>query len=339
MPIGAERQKIYERLEGLVGNTPLYEIKNIDIPNNCRIFCKEENKNPTGSHYDRFWVEFLRYYEQTHSVHFDLPMVETSTGNSGASFAWVCRALGYTDYRVVIPKDMPDARKAQIRSYGAHIHESPEKQYVGGLIREFQNYIRELREEYHRNVMIPNHALEGDESIATMKNIANEIIDELSTRGIDRINYFVSALGNGLSTKGMGSVFKERFDKLVLVGMEPAESPTVYLRRHTDVKRPDNYGETHGLIGTGPGDTNVSFPIMESYVDKIDDFVLVEKKDWEDVSVKLADYEGKFVGHTSAACVYAALQIAEKAPRNSIIVTVFYDSAWKYLNYIDHNNS
>jgi cysteine synthase A len=114
-----------------VGDTPLYEIKSIrgkEEYNGCRIFCKEEYRNPTGSHYDRFWVEFFRSLELNRTINegnIGNPIVETSTGNSGASFAWICRELGYKDYRVVIPADMPDTRKKQIESYGAKVHVSP----------------------------------------------------------------------------------------------------------------------------------------------------------------------------------------------------------------------
>ena len=210
MAIPAERNNTYKRLAKLVGNTPLYEIKNIKIPNNCRIFCKEENMNPTGSHYDRFWVEFLKYYEENErTINLNIPIVETSTGNSGASFAWVCRALGFKNYHVVIPKDMPYSRRKQIESYGAKIHYSPENEYVGGLINEFQNYVHKLKKDLsskngHVKIQTPNHAKNGAHSIKSMENIAMEIIEELSNvHKIQKVDYFVSALGNGLTTKGM----------------------------------------------------------------------------------------------------------------------------------------
>ena len=65
-------------------------------------------------------------------------IIETSTGNSGASFAWACRALGFMDYHVVIPEDMPSARIEQIRSLGAKTILSPSGEYVRGLIDKFR---------------------------------------------------------------------------------------------------------------------------------------------------------------------------------------------------------
>jgi len=329
--LSQDREDIFDRLSKLVGSTPIYEIKNIEIANECRIFCKEENLNPTGSHYDRFWVDYLRWYEIQEQYKPELPIVETSTGNSGASFAWVCRALGYPDYRIVIPADMPYARKQQIRSYGATLRESPKGQYVKGLIDEFKKYLKELKVELgvDKNPT-PNHDLAGEACLGTMEVIATEIIEKLKSKRVYHIDYFVSALGNGLSTKGIGNVLKSRC-KSIIVGMEPTEAPTVYYKRNVSETKPSTYGSTHGLIGTGPGDTGFPFPIMDSYVDQIDQFLLVQETDWQKTSIKLADYEGKFVGHTSAACVFAALEIAKKAQKKSIIVTIFYDSDWKYL--------
>lgn len=325
-------QEVYERLSNVVGNTSLYEIKNIEIPNKCRIFCKEENTNPTGSHYDRFWVDYMQWFEyEKCRGHIDpkVPIVETSTGNSGASFAWICQALGFEDYRVVIPKDMPIARINQIRSYGAQTHFSPEGEYIQGLIDEFRKYKEELRSEYGY-VYLPDHSNHGDKCLNSMGNIANEMIEQLSNNGIAKADYFVSALGNGLTTKGIGQVLKRKYKKLKIVGMEPDESPTIYLEaKH--LQKPQTYGRTHGLIGTGPGNSNFLFPIINSYKDQINIFTQVKENDWKNTLKQLTTLEGKIVGHTSAACVYTALNIAKEAEEGSIILTVFYDSEWKYL--------
>lgn len=325
-------QEIYKRLGKVVGNTPLYELENIEIPNKCRIFCKEENTNPTGSHYDRFWVDYMQWFEYEKCrghIDPDLPIVETSTGNSGASFAWICQALGFKNYRVVIPKDMPSARINQIKSYGAKIHFSPEGKYIQGLIDEFRKYKERLRAEYE-HVYLPDHSNYGDMGLKSMGNIADEMIEQLSSKGITQANYFISALGNGLTTKGIGQVLKRKYKKLQIVGMEPDESPTIYLEtKH--LEKPITYGKTHGLIGTGPGNSNFLFPIINSYKDQINIFRQVKENDWKKTLKELSILEGKNVGHTSAACVYTAINVAKEADLGSIILTVFYDSDWKYL--------
>jgi cysteine synthase A len=340
----SSREKLFEYLSGLVGNTPLYEIKSIkDNPdfNGCRIFCKEEYKNPTGSHYDRFWVEFFRILENMNHINDNNknnPIIETSTGNSGASFAWVCRALGYTDYRVVIPKDMPDMRKRQIKSYGAKIRESPEKQYIRGLVEEFKKYCTEVRKKTKRVIIRPNHATNGQRGQVSMEKIAHEIINDLNQLNVHRVDYHISALGNGIATSGVAKVFKEKFNTQI-IGIEPEECPTFFYTKK-NMERPKSIEYTHKLYGTGSGDSGYEFPILNDCLSDIDVIELVSEDEWRGTMLQLQDLEGKFVGHTSAACFHEACKIAKKEENNNkIIVIIFYDADWKYFkNYHSDEN-
>ena len=47
---------IVRSVQELIGNTPVIEITNIPIPNNCRIFAKLEYLNPGGSVKDRLFI-------------------------------------------------------------------------------------------------------------------------------------------------------------------------------------------------------------------------------------------------------------------------------------------
>lgn len=332
-----EREQLFNHLESLVGETPLYEIKSIkNNPqfNGCRIFCKEEYKNPTGSHYDRFWVEFFRALEENGTIDFenlDNHIVETSTGNSGASFAWICRALGYPKYHVVIPADMPDMRKRQIKDCDAIICESPEKQYIRGLVREFTKRCAKIRRLTGQEPIMPNHATDGTAGLHSMEKIAHEIIAELK-KGNIRVDFHVTALGNGIATSGVSKVLKKEYGTKI-IGVEPKECPTFYHTKRKE-KRPKNDEFTHRLYGTGSGDSGYDFPILDSYLDDIDDISLVSEKEWAEAMLRLQDCEGKFVGHTSAACFVEACKIA-KANRKKNIVIIFYDADWKYFeNYV-----
>jgi cysteine synthase A len=331
--ISDERKAIYERIEGKVGNTPLYQIKNIEVPNGCKIFCKEEYRNPTGSHYDRFWVKFLRHCEEQGTINTNMTIVETSTGNSGASFAWMCRALKYEDYHMLIPADMPPARIQQIKEYGAEIHPTTEKEYVAGMIKSVTPYVRKLKKNAKdkKSVVFLNHSDVGGDCICSLEKAGYEIVSQIyDVYKESKIDFFVSALGNGLTTKGIGSVLKEKFNTKI-IGVEPEESPTIWLKKNPDANIPITMGKTHGLIGTGPGITNFAFKIMDSFYEQIDDFCLVDKVSWELRKKELDDVECISVGNTSAACLHAALELAsDEKNAGANIVIIFYDSGWKY---------
>lgn len=336
MPIirGSEREKIYNQVAKCIVETPLYKISNIEVPNGCQIFCKEEYLNPTGSHYDRFWIDYLYKEEDRNFLSITDTLIETSTGNSGASFAWACRALGFKDYHVVIPEDMPSARIEQIRNLGAKVILSPSGEYVKGLLKKLKSYYIEVKRNSTNpdTIKLPNHSYFGETSINSLAKIAEESIDKLNSQyNVDRLDYFITALGNGLSTAGICERLKERYkDNIQFVGIEAADSPTVYITKHPEMKLPTTIGKTHGLIGTSPGMDPTKFPIMYSYSSKLDRIDLVEEENWINAGLQLENFEGKFVGHTSAASFYKAMEIAQNESNKNILI-MFYDPAWKYF--------
>lgn len=325
-----ERRKVFESLERKIGNTPLVEVKNIKIPNNNRIFIKEEYKNPTASHYDRYWIRYMKVLEERGELSLDMnrPLLETSTGNSGASFAWICQELGYK-CEVVIPKDIPSARIQQITKYGATIIFSPEKLYVSGLIREFKRQLVKNRDKY----IILNHANDEKDGVFAMYDLGVEITKDLKKYSDAKIDYFISALGNGLTTRWISTALKD-LHQTSIIGVEPYESPTIFPelfpeRYDNDYHTKSN--QTHGLIGSSPGKTGFEFPNMRKSLNLLDDIYLVKEDEWKSRLKELHNEENQFIGNTSAACFDAAMRLAN-ATNNKIILVIFYDPAWKYTD-------
>ena len=346
MALTTERKKKYDELEERVGNTPLIEItadSRFNVPRGNRIFAKKEYCNPTGSHYDRYWVRLLRVLEEKDDIDPRLssfPLLETSTGNSGAAFAWTCRELGYP-CEVFIPGDMPAARIKQIQYYQAKVTYSPKEEYVAGLIGYFREYIKEHPREY----MITNHANDQKDGVSAIYELGKEIICDLEKMNVSSIDCFVSALGNGLTTRFIEQAFNDKYSgKTVLYGMEPYESPTVYQNifpeKYRSIFHDVKPSGKHDLIGTGPGKTDFAFPNMQKVIEsgKIKDIFLEKSDDWKRRQRELVEYLNENVGHTSAACLDAAIRLVEENPRmrNKNIVIIFYDADWKYSDDFPH---
>jgi cysteine synthase A len=330
-----KREDLYRRLALNIGNTPLYEVKNIKIPNGNRIFAKEEFLNPTGSHYDRVFWNLLYSLERQGTVCPCQGLVETTSGNAGASFAWLCAALGYKA-TVIIPEDMPDARVAHIRSFGAHIIVSPKGEYVSGSIQSLHKYLKD-KKALGESDYCPNHA--GSEfSVVGMSQSGEEIVRDAPSAGIDKVDIYVSALGGGITVRGVGEVLQEKWPEMQIVGVEPFEAPEYYVRRFPE-RFESIYGETptrkpHGLLGIGRwGDDSYKFPHMEKMLARINDIILVKKEHWFEAALMLRNIEAKHVGRTSAASLWAALELAKEVEDKTLLV-LFYDPAWKYLNLI-----
>ncbi len=337
MALTPERKKKYDELEARVGRTPLIEIndRRFNIPRGNRIFAKKEYCSHTGSHYDRYWVKLLRIREEQDRIHPSqtFPLLETTTGNSGAAFAWACRELGYP-CEVFIPIDMPRARILQIEYYGAKVSYSPEHEYVRGLIRSFRERLKLKGNEY----VITDHATDQEDGVKAIYDLGNEIINDLGNMGVSSIDYFVSALGNGLTTRWIGQAFFDKFkDRTFIIGMEPYESPTVFQTVFPDrFKREylsSELNKEHELIGTGPGETGFAFPNMRAMTDnnKIKDIYLEKHNEWTFRDNQLSSFIGENVGHTSAACFDVAMKLANNGRvRDKNIVIIFYDAKWKY---------
>jgi cysteine synthase A len=327
-----ERQKLYKRLASTIGHTPLTELQSIAIPNNNKILAKEEYRNPTGSHYDRIILALLKGLECQGEFNENDVLTDTTTGNSGASFAWLCRALKF-DCEVIIPRDMPAARIAQIRSYGATIEYSESGRYVEGLIAHLQRRF----ENSTCKINLPDHAGNTEFPPAAMRALGEEIAEDLRTKGYSKADYFICALGNGASTY-VGEPLKAKL-KTKTIGFEPIESPTLFLRKYSKEIFRERYGveaelRSHELIGTGPGEVDFLFPLFDETLTDFADIQLVTQHEWEPMMEELADLEGQHVGRTSAASVCAALELAEHVSDSTILV-LFYDQAWKYLDLHD----
>ena len=323
-----ERTQLYDQLAEQTKNTNLYEVTGIEIPNNNRIFIKEEYLNPTGSHYDRFWVEYLRHLETIGKIRpgMDEEILETTSGNSGASLAWACQQLGYK-LRILIPENMPYARIAELKRFGAEVETTPKGKYIGGMIDAFREKLSQKRWS------LPNHAMHGDEGPALEKSfglLADEMIEE-----IGHVDYFVSACGNGLNTKGIGQTLKAKSGTKI-IGMEPETSHPVYSEKYGETQTPENCVSdgSHNLIGVGPGQTGFPFPIIHSFIGSIDEIRLITKEQWE-LAKRVLENEGKEVGNTTAACFYIAHLLSNEV-KNSTIVIVGYDQAWNYFDQMHY---
>jgi cysteine synthase len=333
-PLSPERQALYERLESQIGNTPLYELQHMEIANGCRIFCKGEHKNPTGSHYDRETLALLRGKEEDGVIvpgPKGLPLFETTTGSSGASLAWLCRVLGFR-CQIAIPGDMPGARIHQIESYGAEVIRAEKGMYIRGLVAQVRDLIDD--EDRVRKYSVTDHSTDLAYGPAAMEALGREILDDLAAIGQEPPDYFVCMVGTGISAHGLSNALGTHGTSLVAV--EPRESPTLFRRRFPDdfkLEYPDGHDDQrHEIYGTAVGqDANHIFTSTEQVLPLIDRMLLVDPSDWKETQVQLMDLEGHHVGHSSAACVWAARELAKSVPAESTILTIFYDASWRYL--------
>ena len=103
----------------MIGNTPLLEIKNIDV-GVCRLFVKMESQNPGGSIKDRVAVSIIEQAEKDGLLKKGGTIVEATAGNTGIGLALVGALKGYRVI-LVIPDKMSREKILHLKALGTEI--------------------------------------------------------------------------------------------------------------------------------------------------------------------------------------------------------------------------
>lgn len=320
-----DREDVYRTLESQVGNTPLHEVRQVSIPNRNRIYAKEEYKNPTSSTFDRLYPYLFRIAEESGLIVPGItPVIEASTGNAGASFAWCAQKLGY-GATVITHEDTPKARVQQIESYGAKVIFSPAGEYAAGYVKELERILAEdkrgkgkLGEDSTRMYCLTK--IKHGSNAHGFRKLVDEVYQEL-----DRIDYFVCGVGSGTTISSLGIIFKERNPNTQVIAIEPEHSAVITAFKNGRI------AELSHLEMIGIGAAGLPPEKLDINLLVIDDVVLVTNEDWRSGYKLLKESERKEVGRTSCAAFKVALNLSDKIQDKKILI-LFGDPSWKYTN-------
>ncbi len=129
-----------ESLARLVGNTPLVRLRHVgsDI-SGVRVYVKCEFMNPGGSVKDRAALRMIETALADGRFGSERTLVDSTSGNTGVAYAWICAALGLR-CALVMPANVSPARKQIARAFGAELVFSSPLDGSDGAIRK----VREL---------------------------------------------------------------------------------------------------------------------------------------------------------------------------------------------------
>ena len=113
--------KIYKGTLGLIGNTPLVEVANIEkeLGLEATILVKLEYFNPAGSVKDRIAKAMIEDAEAKGLLKEGSVIIEPTSGNTGIGLAAIAAAKGY---RIILT--MPETMKGAFRRLQAIMHEN-----------------------------------------------------------------------------------------------------------------------------------------------------------------------------------------------------------------------
>ena len=205
---------IYQGTLGLIGNTPLVEVANIekDLGLEAKILVKLEYFNPAGSVKDRIAKAMIEDAEERGVLKEGSVIIEPTSGNTGIGLASIAAAKGY---RIVLtmPETMSVERRNILKAYGAEIVLTEGAKGMKGAIAKAEELAKE----------IPNSFIPGQ-----FDNPANPAIHKRTTgpeiwNDTDgEVDVFIAGVGTGGTLSGTGAYLKSQKDSVEIIGLEPA---------------------------------------------------------------------------------------------------------------------
>lgn len=293
-------------IDEFIGGTPVVQLMRVVEPDSAEVWVKLEGMNPGGSIKDRPALAMILDAERKGILSPGRTIVEPTSGNTGIGLAQVAAARGY---RLVLclPSSMSVERKRTLTAYGAElVLTDPELRMIAAIAEA-------KRIEAETGAFLPNQFSNPANPQTHYETTAPELWDAMD----GRIDAFVYGSGTGGTISGVGRYLKERLDSVLVVVVEPGRSA---------VLSGEERGQ-HKFQGMGPG--FIPDNLDRSVIDRV-------QKAWEEdafpMARRLAREEGLFVGMSSGAIIWAAVELARELGSGHRVACIAPDSASRYLS-------
>lgn len=283
-----------------IGNTPLVRLDRINSNPKVRLYAKLEGANPGGSVKDRIASYMIRDAEEGGRLTSGFTILEPTSGNTGIGLAMVGVSMGYR-VKLVMPECVSIERRKTLEAFGADLVLSPGHEGTDGAIRLAQKIYHSDPGSY----FMPDQFNNASNVRSHYETTGREV--HVQTNG--EISHFIAGMGTTGTLMGSSLRLKEYDRSIQIVGVEP------------------NLG--HKIQGL----KNMSESIVPGIYDpsRLDEKRNVMDEDAYQTARRLALEEGLFVGMSSGAAMWVALEKTREL-RDGTLVVILPDRGDRYLS-------
>ena len=299
--------KIYDSITELIGNTPLVRLHKVVPEGAAEVVVKLESFNPLSSVKDRIAISMVEDAERSGELRPGGTIVETTSGNTGIGLAFVAAAKGYR-CTLFMPDSMSVERRKLLQALGAELVLTPAPMGIKEAQKRSIEYAERtpgawLSKQFDNPANIKVHK----------ETTAREILRD--TGG--KLDGFVAGVGTGGTVSGVGEILKKEAPHVLVGSVEPVESQLLRGGTHSP----------HKIQGIGAG--IIPSIYRADVVDRIYD---AGYDDSVSFARRLAKEEGIFVGISSGAVTWAAVELAKELGPGKRVVAVLASTGERYLS-------
>ena len=284
----------------LIGNTPLVKINKLNPNKNVELYAKLESFNPGGSVKDRIGLSMIEEAEKSGGLTKDKIILEPTSGNTGIGIALVSAVKGYK-VLLTMPESASMERRKILKAFGAELLLTPKEKGTDGAIEKAYAMAREEKDKY---LLLDQYNNENNWK-AHYNGTGKEIWEQ--TNG--RITMFVAAIGTFGTLRGVSARLKENNKEIKIIGVEPYIGHKIQgLKNMKEAYKPGIYDKK-----------------------LLDEKVNIKDEDAYETARKLAKQEGIFVGMSSGAAMFVALQKVKEL-KHGLVVVLLPDGGERYLS-------
>ncbi len=307
-------------LEG-IGNTPLIKLNQITKEVRADIFAKLEFLNPMGSIKDRIAKHMIEKAEKEGRIKPGDTIVDNSSGNTALALAMVCAIKGYS-LKIVVRDSLSSEKIKFLKALNVELIMvdstlSPESP------GSYNNLAPQIAKDTPNSYYLDQHNNRENNETHT-KITGPEIWEQME----GKIDYFLAGIGTGGTICGVAKYLKEKDPNIKVIGIDPAGSVFFDYFHSKELIKPSPY------LLEGLGDEFLIGCVDFSLIDDI--YKITDKQAFE-MTREMANKEAILAGGSSGAALWGCLKLAREIDTDARIVTIFPDSANRYLSSIYNN--